>query len=193
MTGNTSFLDELLLEAEANEHKLHLAHVDLILVEMMNLEEQIKQNFEQSEVEKKIIDEWTLRKNSKLQDRFDWMSKQLERFMYEQGDDVKTIDLPNGKLLRRKQPDKIEIADMDTFMLNADSSMLTVIPEAVRADLNKIKAYYKRSLRVPEGAKLVIGEDKFSIKLKPNGEEENGTETEVRTGNKQTSTYQAAV
>ena len=46
----------------------------------------------------------------------------------------------------RKQPNKIEIENMDKFMLNADSSMLTVIPETVRADLNKIKAYYKRSL-----------------------------------------------
>jgi len=67
------------------------------------------------------------------------------------------MDLPNGKLLRRKQPDKIEIENLDEFMLNADSSMLTVIPEMVKSNLNKIKAYYKRSTKVPKGTKLVIG------------------------------------
>ena len=177
-TENKNFLDELLEEVEAKEVTLHLAHVDLLLAEIGNLDQQIQKNFEQSDVEKQIIDEWTIRKNAKLQDRIDWFSRQLEQFMREQGEDVKTIDLPNGKLLRRKQPDKIEITDMDAFILNADSSMLTVQPETVRPDLNKIKAYYKRRLIVPEGCELKVGIEKFSIKLKQNGEDNGESSTD---------------
>lgn len=108
MDNNKTFLDELLEQAEAKEITLHLAHIDLILAEISNLEEQISKNFEQTEHEKKILDEWTIRKNSKLQDRISWMIKKLESFMKSQGELVKTIDLPNGKLLRRKQPIRLK-------------------------------------------------------------------------------------
>ncbi len=187
-----NFIDELLAEAEAEEFKLHLAHVDLVLVEISNLNEEIQKNFTQAEEEKRLIDEWALSKNSKLQDRIDWMTRKLEAFMKEQGDDVKTIDLPNGKLLRRKQPDKIEIVDMEKFMLNADQTMISIIPEIVKPDMNKIKAFYKRSMFLPEGTKLIVGKENFSIKLKQRGEEENG-KTETRVGVEQTGTLKNVI
>lgn len=195
MEANRNFLDEILESVEKHEVTLHMAHIDLVLAEMRNMEEQIQQNFEQTEKEVQILNEWTLRKNSKLQDRIDWMSKKLESYMREQGEDVKTIDLPNGKLLRRKQPDKIEIVDMDEFMLNADSSMLTVSPETVRPDLRKVMAYYKRRLIPPVGTKVVVGEEKFSIKLNNNEkeQEDNGTTSETGIGDQQTGTYKAVV
>ena len=196
MDNNKTFLDELLEQAEAKEITLHLAHVDLVLAEISNLEEQILKNFEQTEHEKKILDEWTIRKNSKLQDRISWMTMKLESFMKSQGDSVKTIDLPNGKLLRRKQPDKIEIADIDKFMLRADSQLLTVIPEMVKPNLKKIMAYYKRRLILPEGTKLIIGEEKFSIKLNNNNndkEKDDGESSEIRTGDQPADTYKAVV
>ncbi len=190
-----TFLDELLEEVEAKEATLHLAHVDLVLGEVSNLEEQIAKNFDETEKEKAILDDWTLRKNSKLQERIDWMTRKLEAFMKEQGEDVKTIEVCNGKLLRRKQPDKIEIVDMDQFMLNADSSMLTVSPETVRPDLRKVMAFYKRRLIPPAGTKLIVGEEKFSIKLNNNEKEQehNGTTSETRVGNKQANSYKTAV
>lgn len=193
MDDNKSFLDELLEEAEAREITLHLAHVDLVLAEICNLEKQIADNFEQTEQEKKILDEWTLRKNSKLQDRIDWMAKKLESFMRNQDDTVKTIDLPNGKLLRRKQPDKIEIVDLEKFMLSANSYMLSVVPEVVKPDLKKVMAVYKRNLILPEGTRLIVGEEKFSIKLKNNKEEENGEPSEAGVGNKSADSYKTAV
>lgn len=193
MNDNKSFLDELLEQAEAKEVTLHLAHIDLVLAEISNLEEQIQMNFEQTEREKKILDDWTLRKNSKLQDRILWMTKKLESYMKDQGDSVKTIDLPNGKLLRRKQPDKMEITDLEKFMLNADSQMLTVIPETVRPDIKKIMSYYKRRLILPEGTRLIIGEEKFSIKLNNNKENDDGKSSETGIGDQQTGTYKAVV
>ena len=193
MEDNKSFLDELLEEAEAKEVKLHLAHVDLVLAEISNLKEQIQTNFEQTEKEVQILNEWTLRKNSKMQDKIEWMTTKLESFMNEQGEDVKTIDLPRGKLLRRKQPDKIEIIDMEKFMLNADQSMLTVQMETVRADMNKIKAYYKRRLVPPEGTRLIVGLNKFSIKLNNNNKENENGKKEIGSGNKQADPYKAVV
>jgi len=38
---NNNFLDELLEEVEARERTLHLAHVDLVLAEIINLDQQI--------------------------------------------------------------------------------------------------------------------------------------------------------
>jgi len=175
MDDDRNFLEELLDEAEKREKSLHASHIDLVLSELSKLEVDIEKNFTQAEAEKKIIDDWTLKRNSKIQDKIDWMTKKLEMFMKEQGEEVKTIDLPNGKLLIRKQPDKIQIENMEEFMLNANSSMLTVLPETVRPDLRKVMTQYKRSLVPPVGTKLVIGEDKFSIKLRNNKEAENGT------------------
>ena len=187
----TELIEELLKEAEQEENKLQLAHVDLMLSEMKSIQQQIDSNFLQAEEEKKIIDNWVIAKNLKLQEKVERITTQLELFM-NMTPDVKTVDLPNGKLLKRKQPDKIEIVDMDQFLSEANSQMLVIQPEIVRPDLNKIKAFYKRTLKVPEGTKLIIGKEKFSIKLKQHGEEENGKK-EVRTGIKQTNSFRDAV
>jgi hypothetical protein len=51
-------------------------------------------------------------------------------------------------------------------MASASQDMLSVIPEAVKPDLNKIKAFIKKSGRVPVGIKLIEGKIIFSVKLK---------------------------
>ena len=184
MEETKNFLDELLEEVEAKEVSLHLAHVDLVLGEISNLEEQIAKNFEETEKEKAILDDWTLRKNSKLQERIDWMSRKLEAFMREQGDDVKTIEVCNGKLLRRKQPNKIEIIDMDKFMSNNNLYQLgTLQPEILKPNLNMIKAFINSTKRLPLGVRVVEGTEKFSIKLNNKKEKDNG-KTKIRTGDK---------
>ncbi len=175
MEDSRNFLDELLQEVEAKEATLHLAHVDLVLGEISNLEEQIADNFEETEKEKAILDDWTLRKNSKLQERIDWMTRKLETFMYEQSEDVKTIEVCNGKLLRRKQPNRLEIVDMDEFMTNKNLNQFgTLQPEILKPNLNMIKAYINTSKRVPLGVKVIEGIEKFSIKLNNNKEKDNG-------------------
>jgi hypothetical protein len=66
---NNNFLDELLSEIEKNEQSLELSHADLLLKEISNLEHQINNNFIQADEEKRIIHEWGLSRNSKLQSR----------------------------------------------------------------------------------------------------------------------------
>ena len=187
----TDFIEELLLEAEQKEKELLLAHVDLLLREVKKLEESISSNFSQAEEEKKIIDDWVMTKNVKLQDKIDRITTQLKLFMDTQDDEVKTIDLPHGKLLRRKQPDKIEIVDLEEFLLNANRSMINLQPEIVKPNLNKIKAFYKMTQKVPQGTMLIEGKEKFSIKLKQIGEE-NGKE-KAGVSNKQTDSYRNAI
>ena len=70
--------------------------------------------------------------------------------------------------------------------------MINLHPEIVKPNLNKIKAYYKMTQKVPQGTKLIEGKEKFSIKLKQNGEEENGKE-EAGAGTKQTDSYRNVI
>ena len=171
-----------------DDSKLHLAHIDIMLSELKKLEESIASNFMQSEEEKKIIDEWAITKNVKLQEKADRITSWLKIFMESQ-DSVKTIDLPNGRLTRRKGSDKIKIVDMEAFLQNANKSMFTLQPEMVKPNLTKIKAFYKMTQKVPIGTELIEGEEKFNIKL---NEVKDGKE-EVRTGVEQADEYRDAV
>jgi len=180
-----SFIDQIVGEAEEKEQKLNREMADLMLLEIRNLQEEIEQTFEQAERERNIIKNWAITKNSKLTNRIEWLSKKLEVFLKEEG--VKTLDLAFGKLSFRKQPDKIEIVDDELFLNNATSSVLTIIPETAKADLNKIRAFIKRSGRVPQGCELIPGETKFSYKINNHKEAEvNGTD-ETGTGSEQKS------
>ena len=190
-----NFIDELLAEAEENEKQLHLAHIDLMLSEMKKLESEIETNFEQAEEEKRIIDSWAVSKNLKLQERIERITTLLKLFMDSQGNEVKTIDLPHGRLQRRRQPDKIEIVDLEKFLSNADRSIVTLQPEIVKPNLNKIKAYYRMTQKLPEGTRLIEGKEKFSIKLNnsQNKEEEANGKKQTRVGTEQTNSYRDAV
>jgi len=180
-----SFIDQILKEAEEKEQKLNHEMADMMLLEIRNLQEEIELTFEQAERERTIIKNWAITKNSKLTNRIEWLSKKLELFLKEE--DVKTLELAFGTIRFRKQPDKVEIIDDELFLNNASSSTLTIIPEAAKADLNKIRAFIKRSGRVPQGCELIPGEIKFSYKINNHQEEEiNGTK-KIRTGSKQTS------
>jgi hypothetical protein len=61
--------------------------------------------------------------------------------------------------------------------------MLSIIPETAKADLNKIKAFIKRSGRTPKGCEVIPGEVKFSYsinnhkEIEVNGKKETGAET----------------
>jgi hypothetical protein len=86
------------------------------------------------------------------------------------------------------------IENLDEFMLNADSSMITVVPETVKPDLRKVMAYYKRRQIPPAGTKLVVGEEKFSIKINRNDkEEQDNGETKAGTRAESAQNYKAVV
>jgi len=183
------FMEELLAEAEEDERKLHLAHIDLMLSELRKLEKSITANFSQVDEEKALLDEWAILKNVRLQEKADRITSLLKLFMDGQDSKVKTIDLKNGKLTRRKGSDKIIIVDMEKFLKNANKNMVTVQAEIIKPNLTKIKAFYKMTQKVPIGTELIEGEEKFNIKL---NEVKDGKE-EVRAGAEQANEYRDVV
>ena len=178
----SDFIDELLREAEEKEQKLSREFADLMLIEISQLEKQIQSNFEQAAREREIIKNWSLKINSKLVSRIEFLSKKLEVFIKETGE--KTINLPNGILKMHKKPDRVEVEDLELFLTKAKPELISIIPEQVKPDLNKIKAFIK-TRPVPPGIKVVEGAIEFSYKL--NGEENAREETETGVGIKQAS------
>ncbi len=88
-----------------------------------------------------------------------------------------------------KKPDRVEIEDLELFLKKAKPEMLSIIPEQLKPDLNKIKNYIKNK-PVPPGVKVIEGKEEFSYKL--NGEE-NGREKETGAGAEQDSKLRAVV
>lgn len=169
-----SFIEELLKEEELKELKLTEAHYDLMILEIAKLENQIENNFNESEKEVEIIRNWTLSKNSKLNDKIEFLKTKLESFLRERNE--RTLDLPNGIIKIRKKPDRVEVKDIELFLQNAKPEMLRLIPESYKPDINSIKKYIKLSGgKVPQGVEYLEGEEAFTltIKSKENG---NGTE-----------------
>ena len=164
MTEESTFIDELIADAEANEQKQTLAYFDLLVAEISKLEEEVSHNFRQAEDEAKIIHDWALKRNSSIQEKIDRLKLKLEAFIREQN--KKTIDLPHGILKIRKMPDKVEISDMEAFLKNASQALITVVPETIKPNLVKIKASIKKTTRVPEGVSVTEGKDEFKLTLK---------------------------
>jgi translation initiation factor 2 alpha subunit (eIF-2alpha) len=55
---------------------------------------------------------------------------------------------------------------MEVFLANANSQMVTVVPETVKPDLTKIKAFIKMTTRIPHGVNVIEGAEKFSLTLR---------------------------
>jgi hypothetical protein len=175
--SDKTFLDELLEQAESKEMYQTEAYYDLILMQLKNLKGQIASNFSESYKEIQYINNWVLQKNIVLDERCKMLERKLEAFIRER--QLKSIDLPNGTLRIRKQIDKVEIENLELFLKHARPEVLTIIPEQVKPDMNKLKAFIK-TRPVPEGIKVITGTEQFSYKLR-NMEVNNGEETEART------------
>lgn len=182
-----NFLEELLQEVEQKEGERDEAYFDLLLLQIKQINNQISYNFSQAEKECSMINSFVLHKNTQLQERVKWLELKLEAFIKEKNE--KTITLPNGTLKMHKKPDRVEIEDLELFLKKAKPEMLSIIPEQLKPDLNKIKNYIKNK-PVPPGVKVIEGKEEFSYKL--NGEE-NGREKETGAGAEQDSKLRAVV
>ncbi len=185
-----NFLDELLEEVELKEEERTEAYYDLLLMNIYQMQKQIEYNFSEAEKQCSYINQFILNKNAVIQEKIRWQERKLEAFINEKK--VKTITLPNGTLRMHKKPDRVEIEDMELFLKKAKPEMLTIIPEQVRPDLNKIKNFIK-TRPVPPGVKVIEGQEEFSYKLKEESEVENGGKKEAGTGAEQNSDFRAAV
>jgi phage host-nuclease inhibitor protein Gam len=169
-TEAPNFIDELLADVEKQETQQTAAYYDLLILEIAKLEEEIAHNFTESDKEVAIIKEWALKKNAALNERSQLLRMKLEDYIRNEG--KKTMDLPHGTLKIRKSPDKIEITDMQIFLKNARAEMLSIVPEQVKPDLNKIKAFMKVSNKIPDGISVVEGKEEFKLTLRSQTKEE---------------------
>lgn len=176
MTEETSFIDQLIAEAENKEQLQLHGHYDIICIELNRIQKEIEATFRQAETEKKLIDEWALAHNIKRQERVEYLTTKLETFV--RGEGKKTLDLPHAILKLHKKPDKVEVNDMDAFLANASADMVTVVPESVKPSITGIKKIIKMSTKVPPGITVIPGDERLTIKFKTNGGS-NDTETEA--------------
>lgn len=176
-----NFLEELLKEEEQKEEKQSEAYYDLLLLQIKSLDEEIEKNFNEAEKEIEIIRNWAIKRNSTLNERKQFLEKQLESFLRER--ESKTIKLPHGDIKLRKLPDKVEVEDMDEFLKNAKKELITIVPESMKPNLNAIKAFIKKTNgRVPKGCKVIEGKEEFKYTIKTEEVKDNAGEKEVRTG-----------
>lgn len=166
-----NFLDELLKEAEQTEQIQSRSYCDLILKEISNLKSQIDQNTYDASVEIEIINRWLEEKNASLKNRIQYYEGLLENYM--RHNNLKTLDLPNGILKVRKNPDKIEITNIEAFLRNARPELIRIIPEEIKPDLNKIKSFIKATGEIPAGVTFIEGTEQFTYKLKQQNKETN--------------------
>ena len=179
MENERSFIDELLAEAEVEEKQLEKAHYDLILIEISKLQNKIADTFAQADQEMEIIKQWSLQANAKLQTKIEYYELKLEAFIKQEG--VKTIELPNGILKMHRKPDKVEITDIDAFLKNAKAELVKIIPEQVKPDLNKIKAYVKQHKVIPDGLTFTKGKQEFTYKLNERKDDQYGYTKQIGT------------
>jgi len=175
MKEEKSFIDQLIEEAEEKDKKLEQSHLDLILIEIRKLEEQIEKNFDTAAQEREIIKNWALERNTILSSRIEWLNRKLELYLKEEN--VKTLDLPNGIIRIRKQPEKVIIVDEEKFFKKATNALLNIIPESARPDILKIKSWIKRTGKIPDGVTVTSSDEKFSYTIK----KENGNNGKEKT------------
>jgi len=160
----TSFIDDLLVEAEAKEQDQALAYIDLVIAEIARIEADIGEVNSNCNREVELIKDWSLKRSSKLSDRIDFLKLKLESFIRKQ--EKKTIDLPHGTLKLRQKPDRVEIIDLEQFLSKANEYLITTKPEEIKPNLTKIKKHITMTNHIPDGVQIIEGKTEFSLKLK---------------------------
>ena len=166
LTESTTFIDDLLAEAEVKENDEALAYYDLVVKEIARLESEIAEVTSNTNREIAIIKDWALQRNVKFFDRIEFLQQKLEAFIRAQ--DKKTIELPNGTLKLRQKPNKVEITDMELFMKSATKDMVIIKPEEIKPSLTNIKKWIKMTSKIPQGVTVIEGKTEFTLKLKEN-------------------------
>jgi len=163
-TEATTFIDDILAEAEVKEADEALAYYDLVVKEVARLESEIAVVTSNTNREVAIIKDWALERNVKFFDRIEFLQLKLEAFIRAQ--DKKTIELPHGTLKLRAKPDKVEITDMELFLKSATKDLVIIKPEEIKPSLTNIKKWIKMTSKVPDGVAVIEGKTEFTLKLK---------------------------
>lgn len=109
------------------------------------------------------INNWLEKKLESKQKQIEFMCNHMKNYLSQKG--LKSLTLPSGNIGFRKQPDKVEIIDVDAFFEKATFDLIRVVPEKFEPDLAAIKAKIKENGEIPAGVDLITPESKFYYKL----------------------------
>jgi len=165
-TEQSTFIDELLSEAEQQETREIEAYLDMAVREIAELQKAMEQTNLIARKDIELINIWQTNENHKRAERINRLQAKLESYI--RASEKKTISLPHGTLKLRQKPDKVEVTDVDLFIKNATKDMVTIAPEQVKPSLSGIKKWIKMTNKIPQGIKLIKGEVEFSLKLTDN-------------------------
>ena len=119
-----------------------------------------------------LITAWKEAETAKLQNKINWLSFNLEKFIRSTGDS--TITLAHGTIKIRKSRDKIDIVDLQKFsVMGQRHGLLRHINATDEPDMNAIRAFIKiNGGKPPLGVMLTPGQLKFSYSTNTKGEQD---------------------
>jgi phage host-nuclease inhibitor protein Gam len=194
------WLQELLDDTEAADQKHQLEmnklRADQALAAIAVIEEKIAETEQIAQQETDLITNWKESETAKLQNKINWLTFNLEKFIRGTGD--ATIALAHGTIKIRKSRDKIDIVDLQKFSaVGQRHGLLRHIDAKDEPDMNAIRAFIKLNGGKPcAGVILTPGQPTFSYKTNKkgstNGESERNETEAGYSGTQQTAKVQAA-
>ena len=194
------WLQELLDQTELRDQK-HLLEMnklkaDQALTVIGQLENKIAEIEALAQQEIDLVASWKESETVKLQNKINWLTFNMERFIKSTGES--TITLAHGAIKIRKSRDKIEIVDLQKFtVVGQRHGLLRHVDAKDEPDMNAIRAFIKiNGGKPPLGVILTPGQPTFSYsttKKGTNDEQSERTETETGdNGTEQTGKVSAA-
>jgi Bacteriophage Mu Gam like protein len=194
-----SWLQELLDDTETADQKhlleMNKLRADQALAAIAVIEDKIEEVEQIAQKEIDLITSWKDSETTKLQNKTNWLSFNLEKFIRTTGES--TMTLAHGTIKIRKSRDKIDIVDLQKFaVIGQRHGLLRHIDAKDEPDMNAIRAFIKvNGGKPPVGVILTPGQPTFSYttikKGAANGESER-TETESGTGSEREQTTDIA-
>ena len=174
-------------DSEAADQKraleMNKLSADQALAAIAVIENKIAEVEKIAQQEVDIITAWKNEQTSKLQNKINWLSFNLEKFIRSTGDP--TITLAHGTIKIRKSRDKIDIVDLQKFIaIGQRHGLLSHINARDEPDMNAIRAFIKiNGGKPPVGVILTPGQPAFSYSTNKKGTNNEHQQREAEAGN----------
>ena len=169
-TKSPLWLQELLDDTEASDKQKRLLEMnkvraDQALSAITTIEDKIGEIEQIAQQEIDLITNWKESESTKLQNKINWLTFNLEKFVRASGE--KTIRLPHGRLSLRAGKAKVSIVDEVAFMLIAEKKgLVRTKPAEHLPDMLKIHEFIRVHGFPPAGVSYTPATINFSFKTK---------------------------
>jgi hypothetical protein len=190
------WLQQLIDDTAAADEKrlieMNKIRADQALAAIAVIEGKIAEIEQISQEEFDLITRWKESETAKLQNKINWLSFNLEKFIRSTGES--TITTAHGSIKIRKSRDKIEIVDLKKFaVIGQRHGLLRHIDATDEPDMNAIRAFIKMNGgKPPIGILLTPGQQKFSYSTNTNGEQNGQESSEIGTAGAHSDQIEAA-